>query len=92
MSIFERLQSMPIDDLTTWLNKNVQFDFAPWTLWFDKKYCKHCPHIICKDDDSSGTFPMAWCEVYETCKFFPDFNDIPMNEDVIKMWLESEGE
>ena len=46
-SNFERLHSMSIDELADWLDKNGQFDTAPWTDWFAKKYCDHCESIEC---------------------------------------------
>lgn len=47
-SNFERLQSMPIDELADWLDRNGQFDNSPWTNWFAKRYCDNCESIECQ--------------------------------------------
>lgn len=92
MNNFKKLQSMSIDELAKWLDKNGQFDTAPWVLWWDKTYCSNCPDIMCHYEDSDHEFPCAYCEIHDTCKFFPNFNYVPGHEDVVKLWLESEAE
>ena len=92
MNNFERLQSMSIEDLAKWLDENGQFDTAPWTIWFDQKYCKNCPDVKCRYEDGEREFTCAWCEVNDGCKFLPDAKEMPDNFEVIKMWLEADTE
>lgn len=92
MNNFEKLQSMSVEDLAKWLDENVQFDMAPWTLWFDKKYCSHCESIMCHYEDSTHEFPCAWCELNDGCKYFPERTEAPDCLEIVKMWLESEAE
>ena len=92
MTNFEKLKSMSVEELAKWLNENGQFDTAPWTLWFDQKYCKNCEDIECKSPDDSRKYICAYCEIYDNCRFFPDYSDVPDNLEVIKMWLKAEVE
>jgi hypothetical protein len=90
MTNFENLRSMSVEQLAEWLDKHGQFDTAPWTTWFDRKYCNNCEAVMCKYEDGEREFPCAYCEIHDVCKFFPEFNYVPGHEDVVKMWLESE--
>ena len=90
MNHFEQLKNMNIDELSKWLDKHGKFDDGPWTKWFDKEYCKNCEPIKCHYKDSEYEINCAYCELEHKCKFFPDFDDVPNNEDVIKIWLELE--
>ncbi len=92
MNNFDKLKSMSVEELAIWLDKNGQFDTAPWTLWFDRNYCSNCPSVMCKYEDGEREFHCAYCEIHDVCKFFPEFNYVPGNDDVVKMWLESEAE
>lgn len=91
MNNFEKLKSMSVEDLAKWLDKNGQFDTAPWIIWFDKNYCKNCESIMCHYEDSTHEFPVAWCELEHKCKFFPEMDETPNSKEVIKMWLESDA-
>lgn len=90
MNNFEKLQSMSVDELAKWLDQYGQFDNAPWTLWFDEKYCSNCEPVMCSYENSTRKFPCAWCELNDGCKFLPDAKEMPNNLDTIKMWLERE--
>ena len=92
MNNLEKIKSMSIGELAEWLDENGQFDTAPWTLWFDKKYCSNCPDVKCKYEDGERGFTCAWCEVHDSCMFLPDADGMPDNLETIKMWLESEVE
>lgn len=92
MNNLEKLQSMSIEDLAKWLDENGKFDTAPWTIWFDRKYCSNCESIMCHYEDSTHEFPCAWCELNDGCKFLPDAKGMPSNLETIKMWLEVEDE
>lgn len=90
---FDNFKSMTLDQLAEWLGKYGQFDNSPWMSWFDEKYCSNCEAIMCRYKDSELEFPCSWCELNDNnCKFFPDMDHAPNNKDIIKMWLESEGE
>ena len=90
MNNYEKLKSMSVGELSSWLNENGQFDTAPWTLWFDNKYCSNCESIMCHYEGSANEFPCAWCELNDGCRFLPDAKGMPSNLETIKMWLEVE--
>lgn len=89
MTNYERITHMRVDEMAKWIDEHGMFDNSPWMSWFDQKYCKNCPDIICKYVDDSREFPCSYCEVYNTCKFFQNLDDVPDNKMIIKMWLES---
>lgn len=104
---FERLQSMSIDELAEWLDKNGMFDNSPWLNAFNDKYCEKCESIECSYTDAKEklgltpfyeeTFECAYCELADengvkSCRFFPELDDVPDNKEMIKMWLEEEAE
>ena len=100
MNNYERLKSMPIDELAKWLDQNGIIDNSPWNVYFDNKYCANCESIMCKYEDVekvlefkpfySGDVECAYCEIYNECRYFENFDGTPGNLEVIKMWLESE--
>ena len=92
MNNFEKLKSMSVDELAKWLDEHGIADDGPWDKYFNNTYCKNCESIMCRYEDNTREFPVAWCEINDTCKFFPNFNYVPGNEDVVKLWLESEAE
>ena len=92
MNNWTKLKNMSTEDLAEWLDQYGQFDNSPWITWFDQKYCKNCENIMCKYEDGEREFPCSYCEVYDTCKFFPDLDEVPGNKMIIKMWLETEIE
>lgn len=107
MTNLEKIKGMPIDELAEWLDKNGQFDTAPWSEWFRKKYCDNCESIKCtfvvakeKLDITpfyDSTIECAYCELADEsgvrkCRFFPEFDKVPNNKATIKMWLEEEVE
>ena len=100
---FERLQSMSIDELAEWLDKNCMFDNSPWLNSFNEKYCEKCESIKCKYVDAeeklgitpfsySGEIECTYCELENKCRFFQELEDVPDNKEMIKMWLEEEAE
>ena len=91
-TVFDKINSMNIDELAKWLDEYGAFDDSPWINWFNEKYCKNCPDIICKYEDGVKEFPCSYCELNNKCKFFPEYDETPNNETTIKMWLESEVE
>jgi hypothetical protein len=94
---------MDIEQLADWLDENGQFDTAPWSEWFSKKYCNNCESIKCKYADAeeklgfspythySGEVECAYCELENKCRFFQSLDDVPNNREVIRMWLEEEA-
>jgi hypothetical protein len=87
MRVFDIIQTKvkDINDLAEWLDKFKVCDDTPWLQWYDKKYCKNCEPIV-KDGLDYGH-----CELNDNCRYFKDMDDIPDNEEMIKMWLESEA-
>ena len=92
MTNFRKLQSMSVEELAKWLDVNGMFDGSLWNQWFDKCYCSQCEPIEAHYKESGRICKCAYCEINDTCKFFPNFNYVPGNEDVVKMWLEAEVE
>ncbi len=52
ISNFKRLQSMSVEELADWLDKNGNFDDSPWLIAFNEKYCEKCDSIKCKYADA----------------------------------------
>ena len=92
MTNYEYITHMSVDEMAEWLDKYGMFDSSPWMSWFDELYCKRCPYVMCKSADDSRIFPCSYCEVYDTCRFFQDLDEVPDNKMIVKMWLESEVE
>ena len=94
MNNFEKLQSMSIEDLAAWLDKNGMWDRSPWSQWFDSSYCQQCESVeaTVKDDFGERECDFAWCELEHKCRYFSDLEDVPNGKEIIKMWLESEAE
>jgi hypothetical protein len=90
MNNFENLKSMSVEELAEWLDVNGMFDGSLWNQWFDERYCSQCESIEAHYEESGRVCKCAYCEVYEKCRFFVDWEDVPNNKAVIKMWLESE--
>lgn len=90
MKVIDKLKSKTIDEFIDWLDEYCDFENAPWVQWWDTSYCKKCPLVIGKYEDSDRELKFAWCELHDKCKFFPDMNEVPDNKQIIKMWLESE--
>lgn len=87
MTVYETIKSKNIDELAEWFDKySGCVDQSPWTIWWDKNYCEKCPA-----EDKRGRV-YAWCELNGgKCKYFCDMDEIPDNEQMIKMWLNSES-
>lgn len=103
MTRYDKFISASLDALAEWINEHGQFDDSPWMNWFDNTYCKKCESIILthkEDFDklglekwySSQTVECAYCGVYHKCKYFPQYNDVISNCDIIKLWLQQEIE
>lgn len=84
MKVFDALNSKNVDELAKWFNDNFNLDYAPWVNWWDKNHCDKCESIF-KD-----YMEWAWCEINGKCKFYKELDSIPNNEQMIKLWLESE--
>ena len=101
MTNFKRIQSMSVEELATWLDEHGQFDTAPWTLWFNDRYCNNCESIELNYEDSRNkigieplsylTCECAFCEINDHCRFFPKIDGIPSNKEMIEMWLIEEA-
>lgn len=89
MVVFDNLKSKNIDELAKWLDKHCYHDSAPWMIWFDKNYCKRCEGI---PNESFPWVEYAYCEVHKKCKFFPEMQEAPSCEQIVRLWLESEDE
>lgn len=90
MTNFEKLKEMPINIFAEWLDEYLAFDDVPHMQWFDRKYCRNCPSIMCHYENSERELPCSWCEIHGKCKFFQEMDEVPENKEIIKMWLESE--
>lgn len=92
MTIFENFKNKNIDELADWFHEYCSFDDAPWWRWWDEKYCKKCEPKTVYVEAFDRECECAWCELNSNCRFFLDMDDIPDEKQIIKMWLESEGE
>ena len=103
MTNFKHLQTMSVDQLANWLDKNGMFDGSPWNDWFNEQFCEKCEPIEChyaraKTDlgiellTPESTIECAYCECHDHCRFFPEIKDMPDNRKVIEMWLIEEAE
>lgn len=84
MTVFEHINSMKIDELVNWLDKNGMYYFSPWETWFDKNHCRKCKAV-----ESCGQ-EYCWCELHNKCRFYPDMEKTPNRKQTIRLWLESE--
>ena len=92
MTNYERITHMSVNEMAKWIDEHGAFDNSPWMSWFDCRYWKRCPNVMCKSADDSRIFPCSYCEVYDSCRFFQDLDDVPDNKMIIKMWLESDAD
>jgi hypothetical protein len=103
MNNFEKLQSMSVEELAKWLDKNGIIDNSPWLEDFNNKYCANCESVMCKYEDAEaavGFKPLfsddeiecAYCEIYKKCQYFEDLPEVPDGKEMAKLWLESEAE
>ena len=103
MTNLEKFKAMSLGELTEWLDEQGQFDDAPWTHWFDSRYCQNCEPIKLNYEDAKEklgielfswdlTTGCAFCECNDHCKFFPNIKGIPSNKEIIEMWLIEEAE
>lgn len=104
MTKFESIKSKNIDELAEWLDEYETFDNSPWMKWWNENYCQKCESVtIARNEYASivgwnnhpnycGNIECGWCEINRKCKYFQDLDYIPDNEEIIKMWLESEAE
>lgn len=97
MTNYERLKSLPIDELANWLDQYGAFDTAPWNIYFSHKYCDNCEPIEKKIEGlgfHGEPVLCTYCEINDKCIYFPNIEKTPNNLGVIKLWLnaESQGE
>lgn len=91
MTIYEKIKTKNIDELATWLDKYGMFDNSPWINWWNETYCEKCEPEIGRYENSNIDIEFSYCELYHKCRYFPDMDETPSFEQIIKMWLESEG-
>ena len=89
MTNFEKLKSMNEEEISEFLD-NVNIDDNPWTVWFNKKYCKNCETIRNYARIPDIYYDLTYCEVNGNCRYFHDKDDIPNNKEMIELWLASE--
>ena len=93
MKMIDKIKSKSLDEFAEWLDRyDSCYRDSPWMNWWNKKYCDNCPSEIGRFEGSNRDVEFCWCELYDKCKFFQDMDKIPNNKEMIKMWLESEGE
>ena len=103
MTKFESIKSKSIDEIAEWIDKYVMYDDSPWSKWWNENYCQKCEAVTMPAEEYSrivgwghsyycGDIECGYCEVNGKCRYFQDMDDIPDNEEIIKMWLESEIE
>lgn len=92
MTVFESFKTKNIDELTEWLADNWSSCEAPWTMYFDEKYCKKCEGVMARVEGYYSEMEFGYCELYDKCRFFEDadIDDVLDDKFAIKMWFESE--
>ena len=90
MTKYEYITSLPLDQFAEWLAKNAFWEYAPWSEWFDNKYCGKCDPEEGTMVDTGKKVQCAWCELHKKCKFFPELEYMLNDKEIIKMWLEVE--
>lgn len=91
MTRFEQIKQMDIEELSDWISKNFEYENEGYNRWFDKKYCQNCEPVVGRYEDSNRDMEFGYCEFYGNCRYFQDRDDVPSQEEIIRMWLE-EGE
>lgn len=86
------LKQLTAEGFATWLDINGKFDGSPWMEWFSSTYCDNCEPLKGFYADGKHEVIFSYCEAENKCKFFPDLNETPNNEDIIKMWLDLPSE
>ena len=89
MTVFQSIKSKNIDEIVDWLDEYGDFDGSPWMKYFNENYCGKCETIMCHYENSDKGFSCSWCEIFKKCKFFRQMDDVPDNNDIIRMWLEN---
>lgn len=85
MTNYEKIKNMSKDELIDFFVEITESsDFTPWDKWFSGKYCDNCDLI------ETDNHKFAYCEIYDKCKFFEDYDT--SLEFTIKRWLEAEIE
>ena len=97
MTNFELIKCLSLEGLAGWLDSLEYSGDSPWNLWFDNNYCNKCPRATCPSDVSKAVLGIdsyfgsgvecAYCEMYDKCRYFPDLDATPTQEEVITMWL-----
>ena len=101
MTNFERFKNMTIDELAKFIDDNGMYDDTPWMDWWDKHYCDKCESVILNFEDTKKILELsplfeddetecAYCEVHHKCRYFPELEEEPSMQDIIKLWLEAE--
>ena len=102
MTNFEKLKNMTIEELAKFIDEHGMYDDTPWMNWWDETYCDSCPglKLTCEEAQETlgitpfmkETYECAYCEVYHKCKYFPDQEEVPSMQDIVKLWLEAEAD
>lgn len=91
MTVFENALTKNINEFAEWLVKYCVSDSASWWNFWDNNYCKKCESVKAYVPAFDREVECAWCELNNNkCKFFPNMNAMPTEEEICKMWLESE--
>lgn len=90
MTNYEFIKSLSEDTLADWLSIKVSWDCAPWTEWFDKKYCQKCDSINTYVPALERETECAYCEINDKCRYFPEVDGTLSDKEIIKLWLASE--
>lgn len=91
MTQFEIFKNMTLEELAECLDINGQFEGSPWMTWFNNKYCENCESIKCRYPDGTHEFNVSYCEWESKCKYFPDYEGLLTNRDIIELWLREEA-
>lgn len=90
MNKFDKIKQMSIDEFAKWLNRCVSSADTNWLKWWDNKYCNNCELEFVYSKYYNRKMEYSYCENHRNCRFFPELDESPNIEQIIKMWLESE--
>lgn len=90
MTNYEKITNCSIKELARFLDEKCWNDDAPWTDWFNGKYCNQCETIECHIEIEGPYFhsiQCSYCELEEgKCRFFDHYLE---PEEVCEKWLEA---
>lgn len=87
MTQLEKLQTGTLREVAEFLDEKCWNDSAPWTVWFNRRYCHDCPVIKAKVIELDRYSDFSYCELEDTCRYF---DHILTGVEMCEEWLKTE--